>query len=98
VWNLLHALYGLRRSPAKWHERLCEQLQQLGFSRAGYDPALMVYRLDSGELCFMFLWVDDLIIIGTQQECDKVVRDVLGTFKGRDLGEASYSYGHVSET
>jgi hypothetical protein len=93
VWRLLHALYGLRQSPAKWHEKLCEQLKLLGFSRAGYDPALMVARLDSGELCFIFLWVDDLIIVGTQQECDRVVRDVLGTFKGRDLGEASWLLG-----
>jgi hypothetical protein len=93
VWRLLHALYGLRQSPAKWHEKLSEQLKVLGFSRAGYDPALMVKRLVSGELCFMFLWVDDLIIIGTQQECDTVVRDALGTFKGRDLGEASWLLG-----
>ncbi len=93
VWRLTHALYGLRQSPAKWHEKLCEQLKLLGFSRAGYDPALMVKRLDSGELCFMFLWVDDLIIVGTQHQCDQVVREVLGTFKGRDLGEASWLLG-----
>jgi hypothetical protein len=93
VWRLLHALYGLRHSPAKWHERLCEQLQRFGFSRAGYDPALMVKRLVPGELCFVFLWVDDLIIIGTQQECHRVVSDVLGTFKGRNLGEASWLLG-----
>jgi hypothetical protein len=53
----------------------------------------MVTRLDLGELCFIFLWVDDLIIVGSKQECDRLVRDVLGTCKARDPGEASWLLG-----
>jgi hypothetical protein len=60
---------------------------------AGFLPRSNGETFGSGELCLMFLWVDDLIIIGTQQECDRVVADVLGTFKGRDLGEASWLLG-----
>jgi hypothetical protein len=41
----------------------------------------------------MLFWVDDLIIVGTRHECDLVESDVLGTFKGRDLGEASWLLG-----
>jgi hypothetical protein len=60
---------------------------------AGFLPSSNGETFGSGELCVLFLWVDDLIIIGTQQECDRVVADVLGTFKGRDLDEASWLLG-----
>jgi hypothetical protein len=53
----------------------------------------MVKRLDSGELCFMFLLVDDLFEAGTQQGCDPVIRVVHGNCSGRDLVEASWLLG-----
>lgn len=64
----------------------------MGFQRAGYDPALFT-RTQSGQKQFIFLWVDDLIIVATQEACDSIVETVSRSFKGRHLGEASWVLG-----
>lgn len=93
VWRLNKSLYGLKQAGRQWHIKLCEWLFGMGFKRAGYDPALMCARSDSGELSFIFLWVDDLIIVADKATSDAIVAHVLQQFKGRDLGEASWVLG-----
>jgi hypothetical protein len=92
VWRLKKSLYGLKQAGRQWHLKLSEALKQMDFKRAGYDPALFV-RCDSGEKQFIFLWVDDLIIVAEQASCDAIVERILASFKGRDLGEASWLLG-----
>jgi hypothetical protein len=92
VWRLKKSLYGLKQAGRQWHLKLSGVLVELGFRRAGYDPALLI-RNESGEKQFIFLWVDDLIIVATQKAGDGIVKSVLNRFKGRDLGEASWVLG-----
>lgn len=93
VWLLKKSLYGLKQAGRQWHIKLCETLKEMGFERAGYDPALFVRASDSGERLFIFLWVDDLVIIGSTESCNEIADSVLRSFKGRDLGEASWLLG-----
>jgi hypothetical protein len=92
VWRLKKSLYGLKQSGSKWHMKLGQLLGQIGFKRAGYDPALFV-RFESGEKQFMFLWVDDLIIIAQHEVAETIAKTILDSYKGRDLGEASWVLG-----
>jgi hypothetical protein len=92
VWRLKKSLYGLKQSGRKWYEKLVELLNRLGFNRAGYDPALFVRHL-SNQIQYIFVWVDDLIIVAQEKLCDAIVKQVLDEFKGRDLGEASWMLG-----
>ena len=60
VWKLKKALYGLKQAAREWHKALVELLSEIGFNRCHSDPALFVSRVGT---CFIFLWVDDLLII-----------------------------------
>ena len=43
--------------------------------------------------CFIFLWVDDLLIFGAKDQMQPLVDKILATFEGRDLKELSYVLG-----
>jgi hypothetical protein len=92
AWRLKKSLYGLKQSGSKWHMKLGQLLGQIGFKRAGYDPALFV-RFESGEKQFMFLWVDDLIIFAKHEVAETIAKTILDSYKRRDLGEASWVLG-----
>ena len=59
VWKLKKALYGLKQDAREWHKALVELLSEIGFDRCDSDPALLVSKVGR---CFIFLWVDDLLI------------------------------------
>jgi hypothetical protein len=42
VWRLKKSLYGLKQSGRKWYEKLVSLLNELGFKKAGYYPALFM--------------------------------------------------------
>jgi hypothetical protein len=58
VWRLKKSLYGLKQSGRKWYEKLVSLLHELGFKKAGYDPALFIRHTDA-EMQYIFIWVDD---------------------------------------
>jgi hypothetical protein len=89
VWQLKRSLYGLKQAGREWHTVLCALLNELSFSRAGYDPASFVATKDLREKRIVFMWVDDLIIVSRQQSCDQVVKAILNKYNGKHLGEAS---------
>ena len=43
--------------------------------------------------CFIFLWVDDLLIFSAKDQLQQLVDKILTTFEGRDLNELSYVLG-----
>jgi hypothetical protein len=67
--------------------KLGQLLVSLGFQRAGYYLAFV--RCDSGEKHFIFLCVDDLIIIAKHEVADKFAEHILESYKGVFRGEPS---------
>ena len=65
-------------------------MSQLGFDRCHSDPALFVSRVGK---CFVFLWVDDLLIFSEQKLLQPQVDKILATFDGRDLKEFNHVLG-----
>ena len=43
--------------------------------------------------CFIFLWVDDLLIFSAKDQLQPLVGKILTTFEGRDLKELRYVLG-----
>jgi hypothetical protein len=92
VWRLKISLNDLKQSGRKWYEKLVSLLHELGFKKAGYNPASFIRCADT-EVRYIFIWVDDLIIVATQSSCGDIVKHVLNTAKGRDPGAASLVLG-----
>ena len=83
-------LYGLQQAARKWHKALVELLSETGFDRCHSDPALFVSRVGK---CFIFPWVDDLLIFSEEKLLQPLVDKILATFDGRDLKELSHVLG-----
>ena len=74
----------------EWHRALAKLLSDSGFERYASDPALHVSKVGS---CFIFLWVDDLLIFSAKDQMQPLVDKILTTFEGRDLNELNYVLG-----
>ena len=66
VWKSKKALYCLKQAEREWHKALAKPLSELGFDRCHSDHALFVSKVGR---CFIFLWVDHLLIFSEKQVC-----------------------------
>ena len=89
-WHLKKALYGLKQAAREWHRALAKLLSDLGFEGCASDPALYVSKVGR---CFIFLWVDDLLIVSAKDQLQPLVDKILTTFEGRDLKKLSNLLG-----
>ena len=84
---LLKALYGLKGSPRAWYEHLSDYLLNLGFEKSELDACLFVYFYNETLVLMVGVFVDDLILAGTQ-ECVQWFRiEIKKEFLMDDLGQ-----------
>ena len=67
VCHLKRTLYRLRQAPRAWHQRLKEELVNLGFEASEEDAALFLGIVD-GQRVYLFVWVDDIFVEGPGAE------------------------------
>src|SRR6476469_292190 len=94
VYKLKRAIYGLRQAPRAWYLRLKEEMERLGWTVSGADPALFIRREDGGVF-YALVYVDDILMAGPK-ESPVIVRlkaELTEIFDSRDLGESSYFLG-----
>ena len=87
MWKLKKALYGLKQAAREWHMALVELLSEIVFDRCHCDTALFVSKMGR---CFIFLWVDHLLIFSEKELLQPLVDKILAKFDGRDLKELSH--------
>lgn len=93
-WKLNRALYGLKQAGRTWNIMLDKKLKSLGFQCLDAKTCLYVYQDDKGQLCFLVVYVDDILLAATSRAFMNIIKAKLhGAFKMRDLGEASYILG-----
>ena len=63
LWRLKKALYGLKTFPKLWQQHLANKLEELGLRKNKADPCIFM-----GEKFLVMTYVDDLLIVGEQQE------------------------------
>ena len=88
VCKLLKSLYGLKQAPKQWHEKFDRTLTSVGFvvNEAG---KCVYYRHGGGEDVILYLYVDDILIFGTNMKVINEVKSFLSnSFDMKDLGEA----------
>jgi hypothetical protein len=86
VCKLLKSLYGLKQAPKQWHEKFDRTLTSVGFVINEADKCVY-YRHGGGKGVILCLYVDDILIFGTNM---KVIHEVksflLKSFDMKDLG------------
>ena len=91
--RLNKALYGLKQSPREWYDNINTFLQGLQFKRLQSEHCLYIYSHDN-EICLISLYVDDLIIAGTDATVTTRVKDCLKRrYSMKDLGNVDEILG-----
>jgi len=88
VCKLLKYLYGLKQAPKQWHEKFDATLSSAGFAVNEADRCVY-YRHSGGQTVILCLYVDDILIFGTNIDVINEVKSFLSkSFDMKDLGEA----------
>ena len=88
VCKLLKSLYGLKQAPKQWHEKFDRALTFAGFVINEADRCVY-YRYGGGSGIILCLYVDDILIFGTNIDVINEVKSfLLKSFDMMDLGEA----------
>jgi hypothetical protein len=82
VCKLLKSLYGLKQAPKQWHEKFDTILTSAGFAINEVDRCVY-YRHGGGQSVILCLYVDDILIFGTNID---IINEVLSkSFDMKDL-------------
>ena len=89
---LVRALYGLKSSGARWHERFANTLHEEGFTPCKADRDVWIHRKDD-HYEYICVYVDDLAIAMTDpaEFCDKLINKYGYKLKG--VGPLEYHLG-----
>ncbi|CAM8910135.1 unnamed protein product [Rhodiola kirilowii] len=90
--KLERSLYGLKQSGRMWYNRLNEYLSQKGYVNDPLCPCVFIKKTTSGCV-IIAVYVDDLNIIGTNEEIHKVISYLKREFEMKDLGRTKYCLG-----
>ena len=91
VARLLHALYGLRRSPLLWQQLLSGALASLGLKAVLEEPCLF-----TAPWIVIFFYVDDIVCMFKDSDTPKteeLIDKLQKSFEIRDLGELRWFLG-----
>jgi hypothetical protein len=90
--KLQKSLYSLKQLGRMWYNRLKEFLLQKGFSNKDDCPCVFIKKSSTG-FCIISIYVDDLNIIGTQQDIDETRNHLKAEFEMKDLGKTKFCLG-----
>ena len=93
ICKLKKALYGLRQAPRVWFDKLNSALYSWGFKNSKCDASLF-FRRNSAEIIIVLVYVDDIIVTGSDNKgIEGVIGKLSGAFALKDLGNLSYFLG-----
>ena len=93
VCKLVKSLYGLKQAPKQWHEKFDNVMLSNGFRINECDMCVYVKDTDRGYV-FVCLYVDDMLIIGSNDEMIKTTKKLLSSkFDMKDIGLADVILG-----
>jgi Reverse transcriptase (RNA-dependent DNA polymerase) len=89
--KLNKALYGLVQAARQWWKKFKKKMLLLGYRPSEADPCLFVKKNQTEKVVsFIFLYVDDGGIIGTQETNDELVSGLSEDFKVIYLGQMEH--------
>ncbi|KAL0313427.1 UNVERIFIED_CONTAM: Retrovirus-related Pol polyprotein from transposon TNT 1-94 [Sesamum radiatum] len=94
VCKLVKSLYGLKQTPKQWHEKFDEVVLSSGYRLNQSDKCVYSKFDNSGNGVIICLYVDDMLIFGTNQHQVDLTKDFLSSrFSMKDMGEADVILG-----
>jgi len=86
-------LYGLKRAPRSWYERLSTFLLENNFERGKIDLTLFIKRVDE-HILLVQIYVDDIIFGSTDNSLCKGFASIMqGEFEMSMMGELTFFLG-----
>jgi len=93
VFKLEKALYGLKKAPRQWYERLSNFLLSQGYERGKTDKTLLIKKA-SNDIILVQVYVDDIIFASTNENLyEQFVTAMQGEFEMSMMGELNYFLG-----
>ena len=93
VYLLKRALYGLKRVPRAWYNRIDSHLLGLGFTES-LSEFTLYFRKVCDETLVVSLYFDDLLVIGSSMEqIDNFKNEMKDVFEMSDLGRMTFFLG-----
>jgi hypothetical protein len=92
VYQLKKAMYGLKKAPRAWYNRIDTYLIKSGFSRSQNEPTLYTKTNQHGKILIVCLYVDDMIYTGNF-ELTSFKHAMQSEFEMTDLGIMKYFLG-----
>ncbi|CAM8931339.1 unnamed protein product [Rhodiola kirilowii] len=94
VCKLVKSLYGLKQAPMQWHQKFDKVVLSDGFILNQSDKCVYSKFDDSGNGVIICLYVDDMLIFGTNIKCIILTKEFLSSkFSMKDMGEAEVILG-----
>ncbi|GJV66969.1 zinc finger, CCHC-type containing protein [Tanacetum coccineum] len=94
VCKLIKSLYGLKRVPKQWHQKFDEVVLSNGYLLNQADKCVYSKFDASGKGVIICLYVDDMLIFGTDQVQVDLTKEFLSLrFSMKDMGEADVILG-----
>nr|GFA85076.1 zinc finger, CCHC-type [Tanacetum cinerariifolium] len=88
VCKLIKSLYGLKQAPKQWHQKFDEVVLSSGYLLNQADKCVYNKFDASGKGVIICLYVDDMLIFGTDQVEVDMTKEVLSSrFSMKDIGE-----------
>jgi hypothetical protein len=90
--KLQRSLYGLKQSGCMWYNRLSEYLLKEGFENNPICPCVFIKKSEYG-FAIIAVYVDDLNLIGIQEELTKTATYLKNEFEMKDLVKTKFCLG-----
>ena len=93
VYKLKRALYGLKKLPWAWYDRLTAYLTEHGFKRGSADTTLFI-RKDKNSFVITQIYVDDIVFGATNDSlAHSFAYEMKAMFEMSTVGELTYFLG-----
>eukprot|EP00833_Pecoramyces_ruminatium_P004151 jgi/Orpsp1_1/1178183/evm.model.c7180000064349.1 len=93
-WKLNKALYGLKQAGKEWNKKLNYELTMMGFKRVKSEPCVYIKSNNHGKInCILSVYVDDILIAGTNKEINTIKNAIKEKFNIKDIGNVEFVIG-----